>query len=850
MSGWRASRVAYDDVLGVADALQCPEPMAWALVRRGLGDPHAAREFLRADGPLGPPEAMDGVGAAADRLAVAVRRGERVVVHGDYDCDGIASTALMLAGLEARGGRVRSVLPSRFDDGYGLSTATVERLADEGCDLLVCVDCGTSSVEEIARGGELGIETIVCDHHLAGGRRPEAILVNPALGPSADDLPAAAGVVFAVVRALAARLDGEGLAPGAEEGIDLVALATVADAVPLVGENRRLVARGLASLRARPRPGIVALCRAAGSDPRAMSARGLGFTLAPAINAAGRLTHADEALALLRVTTVEEGLPLAQRLWELNMERRDVERRIVDEAIAMVEAEPPERRAADAIVVAGDGWHQGVVGIVASRLVDRFERPAVVIARDGEAARGSGRSVPGVDLHGLVAESADHLTRWGGHAAAIGLELPSSAIGPFGDALRGAARGARRAIQRAAVRDVDAVVGAGDLTLPVAEALEQLAPFGRGNPQVSLAVPGARVGDLSRVGDGEHLRLRLHSGGAHAGAIAFRWGRRADELDPSARYDAVVRLGVDRFQGLVGPKVEMDRLDRRSQAEVPFEDGSVDLRALLERERGSEPAPLAAPGPPRAVHDRRGQGAVLPVLAALAGADRGVAAVVADAGRRRAALQAALDAQRLGVAAVVVADGADDPADLEDAAGRGGVLALVEAAALARTAIPEGVHVVVVDPPADPAADAWLRARAAGRHLHLVYGPQEVEFARQCATAEWELRPAATAAWRALADGGLVPWTPELWARLRGAGAEGPPRAQARALAALAEIGLLELDDGGLRAIPPEGARDLAEAPRYRAGQERLAASLRFLELAPTLGFDVRAAPLAAVAEG
>ncbi len=850
MSGWRASRVAYDDVLSIVDALQCPEPLAWALVRRGLADPVAAREFLSADGPLRPPEAIAGVAEAADRLAVAVRRGQRVVVHGDYDCDGIASTALMVAGLEARGARVRPFLPSRFDDGYGLVTTSVERFADEGCDLLVCVDCGTSSAEPIARAAELGIETIVCDHHLATGRRPAAIMVNPALGVAADDPPAAAGVVFAVLRALAARVDGDALAPADDEGIDLVALATVADAVPLVGENRRLVARGLAALRARPRPGIAALCQAAGADPRAMSARGLAFRLAPAVNAAGRLTHADEALALLRAPTVGEGLPLARRLWELNLERRDVERRVVQEAVAIVEAEPPERREADALVVAGDGWHPGVVGIVASRLVDRFERPAVVIARDGDRARGSGRSMPGVDLHGLVAEAAAHLTRWGGHAGAVGLELPAEAIGRFADALRAAARGARSAIRRAALRDVDAVVGAGDLTLPVAEALEGLAPFGRGNPEVSLAVPGARVSGLSRVGDGEHLRLRLRSGGAHAGAIAFRWGRRADGLDPAARYDAVVRLGVDRWQGLVSPGVEVERLDPLPEvkAEAALED--VDLRALLDRERQPAPAPPVAPGPPRALIDRRARGAALPVLAALAGADRGAAAVVADAGRRRAAIEAVLVPQRLGVEAVVVADGAAQPHDLAAAAERGGVLALVEAAALPHTTVPEGVHVVVVDPPADAETHAWLCARAEGRHLHLVYGPEEVQFAGRCAAAEWELRPAAAAAWRALAGGQPAPWDPGLLPRLRAAGAEGPPRALARALAALAEIGLLELDEHGVRAIPPQGARHLSDAPLYRAAQERLAGCSRFLELAPTLEFGLAHEPLVAIVGG
>ncbi|MGI9538671.1 MAG: single-stranded-DNA-specific exonuclease RecJ, partial [Miltoncostaeaceae bacterium] len=411
--GWRAARVPYAEVVRLRDELDVPEPVAWTLARRGMSDPARAREFLEADGPLAPPDDIPGVPEAAERLMRAISAGERVVVHGDYDCDGVTSTALMSAAIGARGGQVRPFLPSRFEDGYGVSEATVRRLAEEGCDLLVCVDCGTTAVEELSLATELGLDVLVCDHHLAAGRRPPGILVNPALGPSRDDLPAAAGVVFAITRAMVA-LDAGGIGPGEEDGIDLVALATVADAVPLVGENRRLVARGLAALRAAPRPGIAALAGAAGSDPRAMTARGLGFTLGPAINAAGRMTHAEEALALLVAEDQAAARPVADRLWSLNEERRQVERAIVEEAVAIVEAEPPERQKADALVVVGDGWHEGVVGIVASRMVDRFERPAIVLSRDGEVAKGSGRSLPGVDLHALVESASEGLTRWGG----------------------------------------------------------------------------------------------------------------------------------------------------------------------------------------------------------------------------------------------------------------------------------------------------------------------------------------------------------------------------------------------------------------------------------------------------
>ena len=564
--GWRAARVSFDDVIAVRDALGCPEVMAWTLVRRGLCDPGAAREFLASDGPLDPPTGLDGVADAAARLTRALERGERVAVHGDYDCDGVCSTATLAGYLRARGGDVVTFLPLRFTDGYGIHAGTVDALADDGTNVLVCVDCGTTAVEPLERAHARGMDVIVLDHHLAAGLRPPGILVNPALGPPADDAPAAVGVVYAVVRAMADRVPAGQLAVDPHGYADLVALATVADAVPLVGQNRRLVARGLAAMRAHPRPGILALCRAAGIDHRTLDARHLGFSLAPSINAAGRLTSANEALDLVLADDADAAAPLAERLWALNVERRDIERAITDEAIAQIEASPPEIRDADAIIAVGDGWHEGVVGIVASRLVDRFERPAIVITRDGDGAKGSGRSLPGVDLHDLVARAADPLSRWGGHAGAVGLSLAAGDVAAFAAGLRDAAAGIRGVIERARVRPVDAGVGVRDLDLGAAEALQALAPFGRGNPAVRLVLPACSAEAPHTVGQGRHLATRLVLGGAHTRAVAFSQGHRASHIGPGERFDAQVSLGVDTYRDLTGTKVVIERLEPRGAA--------------------------------------------------------------------------------------------------------------------------------------------------------------------------------------------------------------------------------------------------------------------------------------------
>ena len=855
---WRAARAAYARVVELEEALGVPEPVAWTLVRRGLADPAEARAFLAADGPMAPPEDLAGIGEAADRMARAVRRGEPIAVHGDYDCDGVSSTAILVRALGGRGAQVEAFLPSRFTEGYGVAEETVERLAAGGARVLVCVDCGTSAVEALTRAVDLGMDVIVLDHHLAGGRRPPGIIANPALGRPADDLPAAVGVVHMAVRALAARMDSGGLAPDPDEGIDLVALATVADAVPLTGDNRRRVAQGLRAIRERPRPGIAALCAAAGIEPRVVSAHTLGFTLAPCINAAGRLAHAGRGLDLLLAPDRETADPIASELWELNGERRTVEQEILEAAVAQHQAEPDEIRAAGAIVVSGDGWHEGVVGIVAARLVERFERPAIVLARDGDTAKGSGRSMPGVDLHSLVGAASATLARWGGHAGAVGLQLAAADVARFRDDFLLAAEGARAAIARARVRQVDAVVGGRDLTLATAEAIEALAPFGRGNRPVRLVVPGAELESPARVGEGKHLQVRLRSCGAHARAIGFRMGERAGSLAIDERHDAIVSLDIERWQGLVGPRVTVEALEELGPRDVlPGQCAQAcdvrcgerlplaQLRAMLDDPLAAAPWPPAEAPAPLGVRDRRGECSSLAILAGLAGADRGAVAVVADVARRRGALETALEPGRLGAEVAVLAGGRCDPGAMRARLARArGVPALlmVDYARLAEVEPPEDTHLVLVDPPAGAADAAWAVHRAGGRWLHLAWSQAEADLALQVAEEEWELRPAVTALWRALRGAGPLAWGPALETALLGDGPiMRPPRVAARALAVLREVGLVEIDDAGVSAAADPERRDLDASPLYRACRTRLEEARAFLALAPTL--DLLAAP-------
>lgn len=841
---WRATPVDFDAVAHLAEELDCPEPMAWVLVRRGLAEPAVAREFLASDGPLDPPESIPGIAEAADRLAQAVRAGQRIVVHGDYDCDGISSTAILVRALEARGARVRPFLPSRFTDGYGVSTATVERLADEGCDLLVTVDCGTTAVEALTLAADLGIESIVCDHHLAGGQRPPAIIANPALGRGTDALPAAAGVTFKLTQALGARLDGQGLAPAGDEGIDLVALATIADAVPLIGENRRLVARGLAAIHAAPRPGIAALCAAASVSPRSLTARDLGWNIAPAINASGRMDHPMRALELLLADDGPQITERARALWELNMERRAVEQRVTAEAIEIVEASPPEIRDAHALVVAGEGWHEGVVGIVASRLVERFGRPAIVVSVTDSAAKGSGRSLPGVDLHGLVGAASGRLERWGGHAGAVGLQLAHDDIPQFRAELASAARAVSASIQRARIRTVDAVVGLRDLSLANAEALERLQPFGTGNPEVRLVVPAALVEAVGTVGkESQHLQVRLRAGGAHARAMGWRMGGRAADMPRDVRVDALVQLGVERWQDMVGPRVSVDLLDQLPagvRAEIACAtpcDAGCPMRAPV-AEPGWRPAAAPPPaGPPRGVRDLRGHGVVLSRLAALAGADRGVVAVVTDVSRRRTLLEEVLEPARLGLDVAVLAGERCAPAERATrlaAVRERSSITLVEFDTLPHVELPVGTHVALLDPPADPEHVEWVMCRAAGRWLHLLYGEPEVAFARAVATRAWDVRTPASALWRAARDEGRLALA-DVASLTDEGGAVFAPARLARTLEALQEIGRAVVDPSAVTLVVDAPARPLEESPTHLACVARLAEQDDFLARALTL---------------
>jgi single-stranded-DNA-specific exonuclease len=550
---WTIRPCPHGEVRRLVQELGLQEVTAAVLVRRGYGDPETARAFLAAELPGHDPFRLGDMEAAVARIRLAVERGERICVHGDYDVDGICATSLAVLTLRLLGADVAWHLPSRFDEGYGLSSGTIARLAEEGCGLVLTVDCGITAVKEVAEAKALGVDVVVTDHHRPGDELPDCPVV--ATRPSDYPFPELCGTGVVLKLAQALGVD-------ATPHLDLVALATIADVVPLLDENRALATLGLRALARTRKPGLRALMRSAHVDPAAVDAGAVGFRLAPRINAAGRLGHPGAALELILTEDEEEAKRLAARLEELNRERQQVEDRILRAAVAEVASWPEAKQRRRGYVIAGADWHEGVIGIVASRLVERFNRPVVLIAGTDDLWKGSGRSLPAFDLHGGLGACAAHLERYGGHRAAAGLSIRPEQVEAFADAFAAHADSLLDDEQLVPLTPVDGILPRGaELTLELCTELQKLAPFGLGNPDVTLLAPGCELGALATVGEGKHLKFRVRREGRDAGgAIAFGLGAQLDRFRRESRYDVAFRLHENRWNGTIAPQLTIRRI--------------------------------------------------------------------------------------------------------------------------------------------------------------------------------------------------------------------------------------------------------------------------------------------------
>lgn len=537
------------------------------LAARGV-TPDAADAFLAPSlMAMHEPGLIPDMDKAAARLLDAARRGERIVIYGDYDVDGVTASAILVRMLRllAPGAPVATYIPHRIDEGYGINTAAIERLAAEGARVIVSVDCGITAVEPARAARALGVDLIITDHHnppASMEELPDAFaVVHPRRPDSAYPFGelCGAGVAYKLAWRLATLDAGDRRVSAVCRGVlvellGLAALGSIADLVPLVDENRVIVRHGLNRLGRGGCEGLDALIHACRLDSDKVDCDAVGFRLAPRLNAVGRLGHAREALELLTDARGARATQLAEVLGRVNDERRAVERAIFERACEMAEAAGmtgPDRRA---IVLADPGWHPGVVGIVCSRLVERYARPALLLQRDGGVCKGSGRSVDGFNLHAGLAACADLLSRFGGHDMAAGLACDADRFEAFAERFIEHANARLSPENMVHTLRYDAVAGVADLTRPAVEQLEKLAPFGRGNPRVRIRVRGRLNGSPEPLGStGAHLALRLMGEDARGEAVrvvAWNFAAHAPAIPPGCRVEAVVEPKLSRWNGV------------------------------------------------------------------------------------------------------------------------------------------------------------------------------------------------------------------------------------------------------------------------------------------------------------
>jgi single-stranded-DNA-specific exonuclease len=536
-------------VARLATELRLPAPVCRLLCQRGFADVEPAKRYLRPRlDQLHDPSLLLDLDRAVERLVGAIRSGELIMVHGDYDVDGMCSTTLLLRAITAFGGRAVPFIPRRIEDGYDLSMAGVSAAIAAGAAVLVTCDCGTNALAPAAAAAAAGIDVIISDHHLPGGPLPECLAVLNPKRPGCqypDKDLAAVGVAFKIALALARAL-GESEEP-VMRMLDLVALATIADIAPLRGENRVMARYGLRRLAASPIPGLRALIRAAGIERKPLTAGRVGFILAPRLNAVGRLGHALRGVELLMTEDEHEANRIARELEELNRRRQELDRGTLREASRMVDA--LDLDSTYGIVLGGQGWHPGVIGIVASRLVEEVCRPVVMVALEGETGKGSGRSISGFDLHGALTECADLLIRFGGHRAAAGVTVATERMGEFQARFNEVARARLAPDDLVPEVKVDLDIALSEATADLEALLRHFEPFGAGNATPVLAVSGVHIAAPPRVLRNGHLKLRLAADGTQLDAIGWGMADIAPRLSTSTPVDVAFRLERDEWNG-------------------------------------------------------------------------------------------------------------------------------------------------------------------------------------------------------------------------------------------------------------------------------------------------------------
>jgi single-stranded-DNA-specific exonuclease len=542
--------------------------VAQILHNRGIDDPQAAKTFLNPKlTDLHDPTALSGTQQAAKLIAKAVADAKRIVIYGDYDVDGITAVAILLKCIRQAGGNVHYYVPHRIEEGYGVNAEAVRKIIADGTKLMITADCGISAAGPISDALAAGVDVIVTDHHSLPERLPAAsVIVHPAMpgGEYPNKELAGAGVALKLAWQIACEVCGGSRV--AEAWSDLLldatcmaALGTIADVVPLLDENRALAMHGLRGLPATRHPGLRALLKSSGLAGEKLDAYHVGFVLAPRLNACGRMGHARLAVELLTEATAEQAAKIADFLEKQNAERQKVERAITDQAVEMVERNHLADAGHRAIVLASENWHSGVIGIVASRLVSSFNRPAILIAINRQGAQGSGRSIPGFHMRDALAACAEHLLTFGGHAMAGGIRIEPHKIPDFTRAMLDYAAGRISEDQLVPTLRIDAESTLSELNFPVANQLAKLAPFGQGNPRPVVALRRCQVVLAPRrIGrTGQTVSMVLGQNGTTVRAVGFGMGDLAEAIEGVGTVDVAAEPGVSTFGGMINVELKL-----------------------------------------------------------------------------------------------------------------------------------------------------------------------------------------------------------------------------------------------------------------------------------------------------
>ena len=576
---WQVASPCPDGQLAL-ERIGLPPLLAGLLSARGVTRPEDARSLLSPNRePIPSPDLLKDMDRAVRRVRLALDREERIAVYGDYDVDGITATCLLTQFLTALGGQAVPYIPCRLGEGYGLNSEAVQALAEQGVGLIITVDCGITAVEETALANRLGMDVVITDHHACKEELPPAAAV---VDPHRPDCPypfkGLAGVGVALMLALA--VAGPDAAPAVfDKFCDLAAVGTVADVMPMTGANRAIVSLGLQKLNPPRRLGFASLLRCSGLEDRPVTSVSVGYTLAPRINASGRMGMAEVAVELFLTRDPVRADELAAQLCELNRERQGIEGDIFQQCVQSLEEVPQE----GIVVLAGRQWHQGVVGIVASRLAEKYACPCFMICLDGGMGKGSCRSWGDMNLFELLSSCSELLENFGGHALAAGFTVREENIPALDRALRQAVADNCRGQALPSVLEVDMAVAPQHLTVEAVESLDLLEPCGTGNPRPVFLLQGAQVHTMSQVGRGRHLKLKLESRGIALDAIYFSSQGSELGLYPGCRVDVVFCPQINDFRGVRSVQLQVVDLrlaPSRAQLEQAIYDKYVRGEAL------------------------------------------------------------------------------------------------------------------------------------------------------------------------------------------------------------------------------------------------------------------------------